>query len=156
MKMTPPGTNTSLPESFTTTTNIATASGPMNVTVPLGTYEAYQINYTNTFMTNNTATILFGQYVGQMLGSMAPQIESWYSEDAQNFVKYFLDMSPLGNITIELVSKPPVDMTMLLLFTLSNNIQQQGSFNLLLIGGGVAAAAIAIVVIAFVLVRRGG
>ncbi|MEX2704894.1 MAG: hypothetical protein Q6352_006505 [Candidatus Freyrarchaeum guaymaensis] len=121
----------------------ASVSGPVQVTVPAGTYEAYQINYTD----DSVCALFFG----------VEQVQGWYSLEAQNFVKYFIDMETGENMTVELVSISKPVQTMMLLSALYffNAQQQQGFLNLLLLGGG-GAALIAVVAISFVLIRRRG
>ena len=121
----------------------ASVSGPVQVTVPAGTYEAYQINYTD----DSVCALFFG----------VEQVQGWYSLEAQNFVKYFVEIDADENVTVELASISNPIQTMMLLSTLYffNAQQQQGFFNLLLLGGG-GAALIAVVAISFVLIRRRG
>jgi len=101
----------------------ASVSGPVQVTVPAGTYEAYQINYTD----DSVCALFFG----------VEQVQGWYSLEAQNFVKYFIDMETGENMTVELVSISKPVQTMMLLSALYffNAQQQQGFLNLLLLGG---------------------
>lgn len=129
----------------------ASVSGPASVTVPAGTYQAYQINYTEP----EVAVLLFG-WLGELVG-MCDFMYTCYSLEAQNFVKLFMDYGSYGNVTIELTSvSNPIQNLMLFSFFYFFNAQQQqqGLYRLLLIGGGVGAAII-IVGIALLLRRRG-
>jgi len=137
-------------------TNIsASVSAPTSVTVPAGIYEAYPINY----LTGDSLVLLFGGVIGLALNLTSPQqIQGWYSLDAQNFVKIFLDYGSSGNVTVELLSTSNPLQTLILLsasYFFYNAQQQQGFSRLLLIGGGVAAA-VAIAAIAIFLFRRRG
>jgi hypothetical protein len=154
---TPPYVNTSMTPFFAPIQTDGSVSGPTNVTVPLGTYSAYQINYTQ-----ETPMLLFGILTAGQITEGFPLLESWYSPDAQNFVMYFVDMGSMGNTTIELVPQPTststsTGTTMLLLLSLINTEQQQGSSSLLLIGGGAAAAVVIVIaVVAMLYLRRQG
>nr|MDO8082962.1 hypothetical protein [Candidatus Freyarchaeota archaeon] len=125
----------------------AWVSGPTSVTVPAGTYTCYQLNYSL-----NTIFVHFGYLLGMALGDGATEFLGWYSLDAQNFAKIFIDMGFGENVTIELVSEAQ-NITPLLLLTFLNAQQQQGFTTLLLIGGGVAAV-IVVAGIAIVLIKR--
>ncbi|WXG39220.1 MAG: hypothetical protein WED07_00025 [Candidatus Freyarchaeum deiterrae] len=128
----------------------ASVLGLTSVTVPAGSYQAYQINYTN----NNVAYLFFG-ILGTLVAPYLGSMQVWYSLAAQNFVKYFMDLGSSSNVTIELLSIYNPIQIMLFSTFYNSWQQQQGSFRLLLVGGGITAA-IAIAVIAIVLHRRAG
>ncbi len=132
-------------------------SGPVNVTVPLGTYETYQITYTNDTVCELFCEKLF--WVTEI-----EQVQGWYSLEAGNFVKYSMEVEaggiflPVthGNVTIELVPSPPTNMMLPLVFYFSAQ-QQQGSSNVLLtVGLILAVAVIGSIGIVIFLARRGG
>lgn len=136
------GTNSSMPTGYWDLPVNASVAGPVNVTVPAGTFETYQINYTN-----DAVCFLFG-----MFGS-PDQVQTWYSLKAQNFVKYFYELGTDENVTIELISKG-LDMMLLSTLFIAQQ-QQQGFTNLLLIIGGITGLII-IAAVAVALLRRRG
>ncbi|MFB0561248.1 MAG: hypothetical protein ACETWM_08535 [Candidatus Lokiarchaeia archaeon] len=143
------GTNTTISPFYKTTNITASVAGPINITVPAGTFETFQINYTNDIICE-----LFSDIFDWYLDPDIDQVQAWYSLEAGNFVKYFMEVDTDENVTIEMITPFP---SSILLFALSFSTQQQASTNLLLIGGLIAVlAVIATVGIVIVLVRRRG